>query len=87
MNAQDLPTKEFLDDYSTLAAMPETENPALFKRLHRLIDRMFEQREKGELTAPGAFPTPEECIECKPGDPCWGHGIMPLVEDYRKMRK
>lgn len=87
MKAQDLPTKNFLEDYSALAAMPETDNPALFKRLHRLIDRMHEQRNKNKAYGPGAFPTPEECTECKPGDPCWGHGIMPLVEDYRKTKK
>jgi len=67
----DLPTPEFLDDYSALVAMPEAENPSLYKRLRELIDRMHEGRRIGDPETGRAFAT----------------GLDVLIEEYRKMRE
>lgn len=68
----DLPTQEFLDDYAALVAMPEAENPDLYKRLRVLIDRMHEDREHApDLAEAGR---------------AFGTGLNAIVDEYRKMR-
>lgn len=79
--------EEFLKWHEKMWQMPEAENPSLYKRARQLVDRMHERRARGMMGHHvGAEVSPADCPNCTPEEICFGHGLLALVEEYRRTK-
>jgi hypothetical protein len=80
--------EEFFKLYAGLMQMSESENPALYQRKMRCVDRLHKLHAEGWKTKIPSMawffpPAVDQCPDCTPSEKCWTHELLDILTEYK----